>query len=169
MKSLAFLCILSLLSGILSVQAADNATVTATVTVQNIAVSITANGTITYGTLGQNATKSTNSADLNTPITVRNDGNIAEDFDINGQNSASWTLAGSVGSDQYKHMFCKTTDGSCASPPTSYTALTTTPAALYTSVAALGTKIFDLYINTPNPSTVFTSQSVDVLITASAS
>lgn len=145
--------------------AASTATVSATVTVQNVSVSV-ADGTITYGTLGQNATKSTIAADLNDTQTATNNGNIAEDLNIKGQNSADWTLGGTAGSDQYIHRFCTAT---CGSPTTNYTALTTNYQTLATSVAASGTQTFELHINTPNPSTVFTQQSVDVTVQAVAS
>lgn len=70
-----------------------------------------------------------------------------------------------VGSDQYVHRFCTAT---CGSPPTNYTALTTSYQTLATGVAASGTQTFDLYITTPNPSTVYTQQSVDVMVQAVA-
>jgi hypothetical protein len=152
------------------VKAADTATVAATVTVQNISVSVAA-GTITYGTLGQNSTKSTIPADLNDQQTVTNNGNLTEDFNIRGQNSANWTLAGTAGSDQYIHRFCEGSGsggGPCESPVTNFTALTTSYQTLATAIAADGTKTLNLHINTPNPSTVFTQQSVDVTVQAVA-
>jgi hypothetical protein len=143
------------------VMAADTATVAATVTVQNISVSVS-DGTVAYGTLGQNATADTNPADTQT---ATNNGNVTENFNIKGQSSTNWTLGATAASDQYIHGFCKTT---CTTPPTNYTALTTSYATLATGIAASGTQTFDLYINTPNPSTVFTQQSVDVTVQAIA-
>ncbi len=140
---------------------ASTSTVAATVTVQNIAVSV-APGSIVYGTLASNTTADTNPTYTQT---VTNDGNIAEDFFIKGQNTANWTLGATTASDQYIHKFCITT---CATPPTNYTALTTSNTLLAGSVAASGTQTFDLEITTPNPSTVFVQQSVDVIITAAA-
>ena len=138
------------------------ATVTSTVTAQSISVSV-ADGSVAYGVLADNTSKGTNTSDMNDTQTATNNGNVAEDFNIKGQNSANWTLASSTGSDQYVHKFCAAT---CDSPPTNYTALTTNYQALGTNIAANGTKTFDLRITTPNPSTNFTQQSVDVLVQA---
>lgn len=141
--------------------ASSTATVSATVTVQNISVTVSS-GTVTWGALASNTASSTHPAYTQV---VTNAGNVAEDFTVKGQNSTNWTLAGTAGSDQYVEKFCST---SCTSAPTGFTALTTSNQSLATNVAASGTADLDLYINTPNPSTVFTSQSVDVTITAAA-
>jgi hypothetical protein len=152
---------LTLLSSYSLAWAATTATVTATVTVSNVSVTVSS-GTITWGTLGSNTASSTRTAYTQT---VTNAGNVAEDFTIKGQNSANWTLGATNGSDQYVQKFC--TSG-CTTPPTGYTALTTVNQTLASNVASSGTVSLDLYILTPNPSTVFTQQSVDVTITASA-
>ena len=142
-------------------RAANTATVSATVTVSNVSVTVSS-GTVTWGTLAANTASSTHPAYTQT---VTNAGNVAEDFTIKGQNSANWTLAATNGSNQYVESFCTS---SCTSAPTGFTALTTSNQSLATNVAATGTASLDLYILTPNPSTVFTSQSVDVTITAAA-
>ena len=147
--------------------AATTGTVTATVTVQNVSVSV-ADGTVTYGTLSTTDTADTTSADLNDSQTATNDGNVTEDLNIKGQNSANWTLAGSVGSDQYKHEFCKVDTGDCDGTPT-WSALTTGYAALKTGLTASGTYSFDLKISTPSSSSNYTQQSVDVTVQAVAS
>jgi hypothetical protein len=143
--------------------AASTATVAATVTVQNISLSVV-DGSIAYGTLGSNTTKSTCTSELNDLQTITNDGNVAETFNIKGQNSGNWTLAATAATDQYVHKFatstCTTWSGG--------TALTTSYATAATNVAASGTVNLNLQINTPNPSTVFTQQSVDVLLQAIA-
>ncbi len=145
-------------------QAGTEATVAATVTVQNISVSVS-DGTVVYGTLAVNATASTRSpVDLQT---ATNNGNIAEKFNIKGMDATgstqTWTLAATAGSAQYIHGFCTS---SCTTPPTSYTALTTSYATLAASVAASGTQTFDLYINTPTATTDFTVHTVDVMVQA---
>ena len=141
--------------------AATTGTVAATVTVQNISITVT-DGTVAYGTLALNASAGTNATDTQT---ATNNGNVAEAFNIRGQNSTGWTLGAAAGSDTYVHKFCAAT---CTTPPTNYTALIITNQTLAASVAASGTQTFDLYITTPTSSTVFTSQSVDVIITATA-
>ncbi len=139
--------------------AASEGTVAATVTVQNISVSVT-DGTVAYGTLGTSASADTNPADTQT---ATNNGNITENFNIRGQNSANWTLGATAGADTYVHKFCKLT---CGTPPTNYTALTTSNQTLATSVATSGTQTFDLEISTPTTSTNYTQQSVDVTVQA---
>ena len=141
--------------------ASGTATVSATVTVQNISVTVSS-GTVTWGTLGSNTASSTNPAYTQV---ITNSGNVAEDFTVVGQNSANWTLAGTNGSNQYVEEFCNT---GCTSAPTGFTPLTLTNQTLATNIAASSTTNLDLYILTPNPSTVFTSQSVSVTITAAA-
>jgi hypothetical protein len=146
------------------VYSATTATVTATVTVQNISVSV-ADGIVSYGTLSTSDTQDTTSSGLNDSQTATNNGNIDEDFSIKGQDSSNWTLATSIGSEQYAHKFCTS---SCDSSPV-WTALTTTNQSLATSVATSGTQEFDLQILTPSSTANYTQQSVDVVVTASAS
>jgi len=154
-----------------TVLAANTAVVGATVTVQNISLTISSNSTITYGTLALSATKGTNAADLNTTPVATNNGNVTEDFAIKGQNatgsSQTWTLATTAGSAQYYHKFCTAT---CNTPPTNFTALTTNNQTLVTSKAVNATQSFDLYLGTPTSGvTDYTSHAVDVTLTATAS
>jgi len=142
-------------------QAADTGTVTATVTAQNVAVSV-ADGTVTYGTLSLSGTASTTAAGsgLDDSQTATNDGNVASTFNIKSQDSANWTLAGAIGSDDYVQEFCIT---DCETTPT-WTALTTSYQELAAGVAAAGTQDFDLKIIVPSSSSNYTSQSVDVTV-----
>lgn len=125
-----------------------------------ISVSVS-DGAISYGTIPASSTKST--CDLSDTQIVTNNGNVAENFNIMGSTSTNWTLGATPGTDIYVHKFCTST---CATPPTNYTALTTSYQTMATNIAANATTSLDLYINTPNPSTVFTQQSVDVTIQA---
>lgn len=143
----------------LPIFAADTASVTATVTVQNISVSVS-DGSVSYGTLPLNASAGTNGSDSQT---ATNDGNVTVNFNIRGYDTAAWTLSGTNGANQYVHRFCTT---SCASPPTSYTALTTNYQTLAASKTASSTQEFDLYITTPTSTSTYVQQSADVLIQA---
>jgi hypothetical protein len=134
---------------------------TAAATAAIISVSVS-DGAIAYGTLAQNATRSTCTSELNDAQTVTNDGNVTENFNIRGQNSANWTLAAAAASDQYVHKFATST---CSTWPGG-TALTISDQTFATGIAPSGTATLNFQINTPNPSTVYTSQSVDVTITA---
>lgn len=151
--------ILSLSVFVYTAQAATTASVAATVTVQNISVSVS-DGSVSYGTLGVNSSAGTNGTDTQT---ATNNGNVAEDLNIKGQNSTAWTLGNAAGTDTYVHQFCTAT---CGSAPTNYTKLTTNYQALATNVAANGTQTFDTYITTPTSSSSYTQQSVDVTVQA---
>lgn len=171
MKNLIFSTLFVVAIGLIiavGVSAANEASVTATVTVKNIAVSLN-RSSFAYGTMASNTASSTLVLWGGAGITATNDGNVTSDFDIYGANTSNWSLAGSAGSDAYIHKFCNDTDNDCTTPPTSYTALTTTPQTLKNNIATSGTCAFQLQITTPNPSTVFTQQSASVTVQASAS
>lgn len=146
------------------VDAANTGTVNATVTAQNVSVTV-ADGAIAYGILAVSTSKSTISTDLNDLQTATNSGNVPEDFNIKGSNSAAWTLAATPGVEQYSHKFCT---ASCTTPPTNYTALTTSYQTLGLNIATAGTKTFDLQLSTPTSTAVFTAQNVDITIQAVA-
>lgn len=144
--------------------AAETANVTATVTVQNISVAVT-DGDVLYGILPVSDTTSTVVSGLNDSQTADNDGNITEDFNIIGTDSAGWTLESAVGSDQYSHDFCTTT---CDSSPVWVEIQQGAYTEMSVAVASTSNQIFDLRIETPSASTVFTEQSVDVTVQATA-
>lgn len=141
------------------VGAADTGTVTATVTAQNVAVSV-ADGTVTYGTISVGGTASTSSDGLNDSQTATNDGNVTSDLNILGQNSVNWTLAAASAADTYVHEFCTS---NCDTTPT-WTALTTNYQTLSSGLAAAGDQVFDLKIILPSSSSNYTQQSVDVTV-----
>lgn len=149
------------------VYAATEATVTTTVTAQEISLTVT-DGNVSYGTLSLSATRSTIAAEENEMQTVTNNGNVNEDFDIKGQNSGAWTLASTQGANQYFHKFCNDTDNDCSTPGTNYTALTTDYQELDASVASSGTTELQLQIGMPSSTSSYTQQSVDVFVLASA-
>lgn len=145
----------------LPVKAATEATVTATVTVQNISVSVT-DGTVAYGTLGLNSSLGTNAAQTQT---ATNDGNVLTDLLIKGQDTAAWTLQAAAGANQYVHRYCVAT---CGTAPTNYTALTLNNQTLSNDLAVSGNQTFDLYLTTPTSSASYTQQSVNVTVTATS-
>jgi len=164
------ICLLVLGANVLSVvQAADTGTVTATVKVQNIAITVV-DGDVAYGTLAAGGTKTTIQAGNDTQ-TATNTGNVTEKFTIKGHDVSSgctWTLAGSQGSEQYFHKFCNDTDNDCTSPPTNYTALTTDYADLDTSVDTSGTVDFQLQIGVPSSTSCTSQAEVTVTVLAEA-
>src|SRR3990167_1637904 len=150
-----------------TVFASSTDTVAATVTPQNISVSVT-DGTVAYGTVDLSSSEDTAAGGLNDSQTASNDGNITEDLNITSTDATggtTWSLAGTIGANQYKHSFC-TTD--CDGSPT-WTALTTSYQALGTSISASGTKVFDLKIDTPSSSSDYVQKSITVTVQAVAS
>ena len=161
MKSLiATICILSLVGMVVGVvaQGADTASVAATVTVQNISVSVT-DGTVAYGTLAVNTTKSTLAGELADLQTATNDGNVTESFNIRGTDSGTWTLGATAASNVYVHKF-STNSG------TLWTALPLVNQTLATGKAVGGTQTFDLQITTPTVSADYIEHSVNVTVQA---
>lgn len=152
------LAVLLLLPQVIS--AADEDDVSATVTVQNISLSVS-DAAIAYGTLAVNSSQ--NTVTLTDTQTVTNDGNVTIDMNIKGADTAAWTLAGTAGANQYVHRFCPAT---CGTFPTNYTALTTSYATLAETVAASGTQSLDLGITTPTSSVSFTQQTANVTVQA---
>lgn len=158
------LCVLTgMLLFVARVQAADTGQVAATVTVQNISLTVS-DGTISYGVLPVSTTKATVNLDPVDTQTVTNNGNVAAKFNVRGTDSADWTLSTTIDTDQYIHKFCTS---SCGTPPTNYTALSS---GSYTTLAASvnpsGTASLDLEISTPSSSTSYDAQSVNVTVQA---
>ncbi len=104
---IVILFVLGFVAGI-SVKAADTASVTATVTAQNISVTVT-DGTVAYGTISLSSSKDTTTSGTNDSQTATNNGNVTENFNIKGQDSANWTLAATAGPDQYVLHFVPAT------------------------------------------------------------
>jgi hypothetical protein len=134
-----------------------------------ISVSISS-GSVAYGVLATSTSKDTTASGLNNTQVATNNGDVAEDFSIKGQDSANWTLAGSPGSESYSHYFCTSGSGSpdpCDTGPT-WTAMTTSYQFLATNILASGTQRFDLKISTPTSTTATSQQTVNVTILATA-
>lgn len=142
-------------------QATDSVSVS--VTLQNVAVSVT-DGTVDYGTLGTSVTQGTTTSGTNDSQTATNDGNVTVNLNIRGQDTAAWTLASTAGANQYVHEFCTS---NCDSTPT-WTDLTTSYQTLVSSVGVSGNQVFDLQISTPTSTVSFAAQSADVTVQAVA-
>ena len=149
-KIFAGISILALIAVAFPLGAATEVGVNATVTVQNIAVSVS-DGTVAYGTLTLNSQEDTTSSGVNNTQVATNDGNVVENFNIKGADAGNWTLAGAAGANQYVHEFCRGDTGTCDATAV-FTALTTSYQELDTNVATSGTQDFDLQITTPTSS-----------------
>lgn len=153
-----------------SALAANTGTVAATVTPQNISVTVS-DGSVAYGTLDLSSSKDTTSSGVNDSQTATNDGNVAEDFNITSTDATggtTWTLAATIGANQYKHSFCTTGGGSpdpCDATPT-WSAMTTSYSSLASNIAASGTSKFDLKIDTPSSVSDYVQKSITVTVQA---
>lgn len=141
--------------------AGTTGTVAATVTPMKISVSVT-DGSVAYGTLDLSSTKDTTASGLNDTQTATNDGNVAEDLNIESSDATggtSWTLNATPGADQYEHDF--STDGG-----STWTPMSTSYAALSSNTLAAGTKGFDLKIHTPTSSSDYLQKTITVTVQA---
>ncbi|MBT4850155.1 hypothetical protein HON36_04880 [Candidatus Parcubacteria bacterium] len=161
----SLLVITGMMVGVLA-NAATTAAVSATVTAQNISVTVSDAG-IAYGVIavGSSASTTVSGSGLADAQTATNNGNVNQAFNIIGVDSASWELGTSPASETYTHYFCNTL--ACESAPTwtefnedSYTTLSST------TVPANGTQIFDLRLEAPSATAVFTEQTVDITVQA---
>ncbi len=145
----------------------DHIRVTITYSTAVVSVSLS-DGVVSYGSLVAGNSEDTTASGLNDTQTATNDGNVTENFNIIGQNSASWALSGTTGSETYVHDFCTSGTGSpdpCDTDPT-WIALTTSYQTLATSVTVSDTQKFDLRITVPTITTDYTQQSVSVTVQA---
>ena len=144
------------------------------ITILAVSISITiSDGTVEYGIVPKNTAKTTLSSDMppsGDMQTVSYDTNVTVNINIKGNNASgggcTWTLASSTGTDQYVHQFCNATDNSCSSPPTNYTALTTSYQTLKSGVSGQGSVDFHLRLTTPTESSCYGEQSVNVDVQA---
>lgn len=160
LRLVSLFALAAMLGGI-SIQAADTGDVTATVTAQNISVAVT-DGAVSYGTISTSSTEDTTTAGVNDSQTADNDGNVTEDLNVRGFDTAAWTLASTAGSEDYTHKFCVST---CDTTP-SWTALTTSYQQLANDVADTGNQVFDLQIGTPTSTATYTQQTATVTVQA---
>lgn len=150
--------------------AATTGTVAATVTPQNISVSVS-DGSVAYGIVDLSTTRDTTSGGVNDTQVATNDGNVAEDFNIRSTDATGgtgWTLAGSIDADQFVHSFCTTGGGSpdpCDATPT-WNAMSTSYSSLAGSVAVSSTRAFDLKLDTPSSTSDYLQKSITVTIQA---
>lgn len=116
MKSLIIsICLVGVVGAVIGVTswASTTATISATVTARNLAISKTAGGTINYGILDLSAVTTTDpSSDINSTQTFQNDGSQAK-FSIMTDDTTGtgthWSPAATIGViDEYVHSFATT-------------------------------------------------------------
>ena len=130
-----------------------------TVTAQNISIAVENGESVAYGTLALDSSKSTIQLGVPT-ITVTNDGNMQEDFDIKSSSSTNWALSGvDNGVDTFTHEFSTSTGSS-------WTYMTTDYATMSSNMSPSASSTLDLRITTPTVTEHFTQQTISVTILA---
>ena len=127
-------------------------------------VSITSNGVIEYGFVDLSTASST--VGNGYTQTAQNDGNTTEKLNVKSSDAAggtSWTLAATIGTNQYKHEFSTTTGSVWNVMPDSSTYVTAAP-----SVAVSGTVNFDFRLTVPSASTDYQQKSITITVQATA-
>ena len=127
-------------------------------------VSITPAGDIAYGFVS--LSNSTTTIGSTYTKTATNDGNATEKLNVKSSDAtvgAGWTLASTVGTDQFKHEFSTTTGASWTVMPDSATYVTAKP-----SVAVSGTVAFDFRLTVPSLSTDYQQKSITITVQAVA-
>jgi hypothetical protein len=124
-----------------------------------ISVSVTSDGTVSYGTLNSGQTTST--LDLADTQTAKNDGNIAEDFSIKTSAPAGWTLGSTAGNDVFVHEFSTNAGGT-------WTKFVTADGyqTLLANIAPNNSQNFDLRFTAPSPSTSGAQKTITITIQA---
>ena len=156
------------------VHAANPATISVTVTIQNLSVS--ASGPIAFGTVVASSETVSGSAS-----TVTNDGNVTETYSLNLTNPASWTAvqAAPAAAEEYA-LLARFHSSAPAAASFTYAdhALSTTSTACSAtkfagnetglSVATSGTRSLWFRFNAPVSTAVTAQQTITVTVTAAA-
>lgn len=163
MASISIVCIAGLIIGsdVLGVETS----ITATVTAEVVALSIPTNSSFDYGAVSSATPADTTTNGINKSPVVKNDGNVAEDFQFKGIDStpSNWTLSGSAGSGAYAHKECHS---NCDAAP-SWAALTLSYGSnTLTNIGVGSTSPFDLQISVPTSNAGTAPQNVDVYVNA---
>lgn len=127
-------------------------------------ISITSSGVIEYGYVELSTATST--AGNGYTQTAQNDGNTTEKLNVkssDGTGGTTWTLASSIGSNQFKHEFSTTTGSTWTAMTAADTYVTAAP-----SVAQSGTVNFDFRLTTPSSSSDYQQKSITITIQAVA-
>jgi len=130
-------------------------------------VSITVlDGVVAYGIVADNTSQDTTASGVNDTQKAVNTGDVTVDFSVQGTDSAAWELDLAVnGTDQYTHEI--STNGGTVYM--FFDELSFRDFATGIPTTTSQTQTFDLRILTPNPSTNFDPQNVNVTIQATAS
>ena len=154
--------------------AGNPATISVTVTIQNLSVS--ASGPVAFGTVVAGSQTVSSSAS-----TVTNDGNVTETYSLSLTNPATWTAVQAAPSAAEEFALLAEFNSSAPGAGTfNYTdhALSATPATCSASkyaggqtglsVPASGTRSLWVLFNAPTSTAVTTQQNITVTLTASA-
>jgi len=156
------------------VRAANESSVTLSVTVQNVAVEV-APTTYAFGTVpaGQNTTSTWNASGVGMYFEANNTGNVNESFTIRGANatdadaggSNTWVLSSAAGPDEFVIWY--SADGTIDTEG-SYTQVSLSSVVWNSSVPVYGTPRFDLKLTLPTSTSSYLEHKTTVTIGAVA-
>jgi hypothetical protein len=126
-------------------------------------ISITSDGSISYGFIDLNSSSSTVGGDTQTAENVGSQNEAVNVRSGNALGGTSWLLAGTVASDQYTHEFSTTTGAAWTFLPDDSTYVTAD-----SFVTPSGTLDFDFRLTAPSGTTDFTEKSITVTVQAVA-
>lgn len=137
-------------AGAMRAEAATSDTIVVTVTLQNLAISVTPD---TWN-MGIIAASSTNTL----ACVASNDGNVASNLDIAVTNSVAWTAGAVAGANVFAMDF------QLSGGPLTWTNITNAGVDLVDGLG--GTQNFTLRFTAPSSSAVFTPQSINTTVSA---
>ncbi|MDQ1283977.1 MAG: hypothetical protein QG620_325 [Patescibacteria group bacterium] len=129
-----------------------------------ISVSIDPNGVVSYGNVPLNSEKDTTASGTNETKTARNDGNVAENFNIKTSHAVGgtqWSVGGTAGVNTFVHSF-SINDGTSWEILQTYDSYET----LAVNVSSSGTQDFDLKIGTPVSTSDYQQKTATVTVQA---
>lgn len=144
-------------------RAANEGTITASVTARNISISVGLTA-VDFGTVGVGSSADTTLNGRNTSITATNNGNDIEKFSITTGDSTNWTAEVAPDTNKFRMNFC--TSNCDVSPTWNIVGIDSAYQTLAASVASSGNQQFDLQIKTPSSTTFYTQQTISLTVLA---
>ncbi|UZE92894.1 MAG: hypothetical protein IB617_01905 [Candidatus Nealsonbacteria bacterium] len=135
-----------------------------TIQAVSISITITTDGDVAYGIVGEGNSQDTTASGVDDTQTVKNNGNVAEKISIKTSNAiggTDWTVGSTAGTDIFVHSFATTT-----AETWQILDVVGTYEIASSSVAVNGTLDFDLKITVPTASTDDVEKTVTVTFLA---
>jgi len=129
-----------------------------------VSISITSDGTISYGSVSLDNEQDTTNSGVNDTQTATNNGNLTEDFNIktsHAVNGAQWSVGTMAGTDIFVHSF-SLNDGASWEVLDNYDTYET----LTTGISPSSSQNFDLKIHVPTFSSDYQEKTITITVQA---